>query len=641
MKKLFLLAASLFFLAGCNTNIDNSSSTETEYFTVNFDSNGGSEVESQRVLSGNPLREPEPPYLEGHFINGWYREDDLSIESKWNFEIDRVYQNMTLYAGWTANDIEDPTEGLIYELNEDNTGYVITDYEGDDAYIIIPEEHEGLPVVEIQGEYGTGAFAREHITSVVISDNIERIGQNSFNNCSSLTSVEISSNSHLTEIGNNAFSGCGELESIFLPRGLNNIGDAAFNNCGAINEFIVAEENETFRSENGHLIDNATNTIIRGANNPNIPNGIETIGQASFRRSEISELNIPVSVNAIENYVISDSEIVQINYEGNEEEWGSITKARLWNLGKEDITINYSVLDEQEGDTLIAYFSRTGESYDGSMIERGNVDIFASYISDLIDNETMFKINPLTPYPENYDEMISIARDEWNNDARPEIASNIASIDQYDNIFIGYPIWNGHTPRIIHTFLDSFDFSNKNIIPFSTAGSSSMNGSVNELRNEYPSYNFEDGLRITDGTIHNEESSKSQIENWLEEIGFEVSQIEYIYLNLNDKKYQIKINDNASSRDLLSRLPLVLSFSNFSTNEKIAYLDESLDVNEGERGAEAKKGELNYYIPWGNLCLFYEDGNASNSLINIGFMEEGIEDFASMNSNFTATLTIN
>ena len=129
---------------------------------------------------------------------------------------------------------------------------------------------------------------------------------------------------------------------MYIPEGVTEIGDSAFNNCGEINEFIVDERNEAFRSENGHLIDRNTNTIIRGANNSTIPNGIEIIGEASFRRSQINELYIPLTVNEIGNYFIADSNIERINYEGNELEWDQITKGRLWDLDKEDILINYN-----------------------------------------------------------------------------------------------------------------------------------------------------------------------------------------------------------------------------------------------------------------------------------------------------------
>ena len=238
--------------------------------------------------------------------------------------------------------------------------------------------------------------------------------------------------------------------------------------------------------------------------------------------------------------------------------------------------------------------------------------------------------------------MLDLASSEWSENVRPTISNLIESIDNYETIFLGYPIWNSHAPRIIYSFLDSFDFSNKTIIPFATDGSSSINNSVRELRNNYSSYNFEDGLRLTDSTIKNEENAKSEIERCLEDLNMiNVDTEEYLYLNINDKKYPIKINDNTSSRDLISRLPLTFSFTNFSTNEKIAYLDNDLEINDRDRGADAKKGELNYYFPWGNLCLFYEDGRRSNDLINIGFMEDSIDEISEINNDFAGILSLN
>lgn len=290
--------------------------------------------------------------------------------------------------------------------------------------------------------------------------------------------------------------------------------------------------------------------------------------------------------------------------------------------------------------TLIAYFSRTGESYDGSTITTGNVHTYAGYLQQLLPEADVYRIEPETSYPTSYDEMIAVARDEWSSDARPAISSPLTSIEEYDTILLGYPIWNGHAPRIIYSFLDSFDFEGKTILPFACAGSSSMNGSVSELEDEYPDYDFTSGLRITDNQIGNEESCLTSIQSWLEEnyptTVETVSQS--MYLEYDDKRYQVLLEDNASVRDLLSRLPLTLSFSDYASSEKIAYLDEELEVEES--GAEAHVGELNYYAPWGNLCLFYAQGTASSSLVRIGTLQSGIEDFASIDSDFEMTLTL-
>ena len=232
---------------------------------------------------------------------------------------------------------------------KEGQSYTVTGMKGEEKSVVIPAEHDGLPVTKIQGEYGTGAFARKSVTSVTIPDSVVEIGQNSFNNCKELITVNISENSKLTTIGNNAFSGDAALREIYLPSGMTNLGDSVFNNCGAIERFKVSEENTAYYSENGHLIARSTDTLIRGANSSaEIPDGVKVIATAAFRKSTLTRLEIPATVKSIENYVIQDSAIEEIVYNGTEEQWEQIEKAKLWNIGKTDIAIKYNVSQDEE-----------------------------------------------------------------------------------------------------------------------------------------------------------------------------------------------------------------------------------------------------------------------------------------------------
>lgn len=347
MKSKILFAVSLLLagtLTSCGTTSDypssSHSSEEQIYYEVAFDSMGGSEVPSQRVLAGNPVRRPDAPTRDGYAFSGWY--EDTEYADIWDFDVERVDSNMTLYARWDEDDQElEATASLVYELDEETNTYTVIDV-GEETNIVIPSVYEGLPVTRIQGHYGTGAFARKDIVSVTIPDSIVEIGNNSFNNCSDLVEVDIGESSNLESIGRNAFSGCHSLESLYIPGQIASIGDSAFNNCGAMRGFAVSEDNETYRSENGHLIQNEGNVLIRGSNNETVPDGIEELSEASFRRSTISRLTIPVSVAFIGNYFIADSNIETIDYEGSEEEWVSITKDSMWDFRKENIEINFA-----------------------------------------------------------------------------------------------------------------------------------------------------------------------------------------------------------------------------------------------------------------------------------------------------------
>lgn len=335
---LFIIVLCL--LCACNPT----EPTHTTY-TVTFDSQGGSAVDSQTIIDGNPVKRPQTPTREGYFLNGWYTSSATTADTEWHFDTDRVTKDMTLYAGWTVETSQEATSSLVF-VKEGNA-YTVTDMEGEETVVIIPSEYNGLAVTKIQGAYGTGAFARKAITSVTIPDSIEEIGQNSFNNCGALTTVNISTASRLKKIGNNAFSGNSSLKEIYLPVGMTDLGDSVFNNCGAIARFIVSDGNTAYISPNGHLVERATNTLIRGANNSEIPDGVKVIASAAFRKSAITKLEIPNSVQSIENYIIQDSAVEEIIYRGTEQDWQAIAKAKLWNVGKTDVSVKFEPKQEE------------------------------------------------------------------------------------------------------------------------------------------------------------------------------------------------------------------------------------------------------------------------------------------------------
>lgn len=402
-----------------------------------------------------------------------------------------------------------PTEGLVYELNEERTAYTVTDYTGEAMQIVIPAEYEGLPVTAIQGEYGTGALSRTDITSVVIPDSVEVIGQNSFYGCDYLEEVVISENSNLKEIGNNAFSGCNALESMYIPAGMVTLGNAAFNNCSGLNRFVVAEGNAVYRAENGHLIERATNTLIRGVNNAVVPESVEVIGQAAFRRANgITQLYIPATVTEIGNYFIADSTITTVLYAGTEVQWNAIQKTDMWNYGNREVTVEYSAeIPEEGGDILVVYFSATG-----------NTEIVAEYIAEYTGG-ALWEIEAADPYTtEDIDYTVSDCRanvEQRDSSARPEIAGTVTDFAQYDTVFIGHPIWQGIAPRIIQTFLESYNFSGKDVYTFSTSASSSGSSAFSALEREYPSVNLVENLHFTSRNLAD---AQSLVQDWLGEI---------------------------------------------------------------------------------------------------------------------------
>ncbi len=175
--------------------------------------------------------------------------------------------------------------------------------------------------------------------------------------------------------------------------------------------------------------------------------------------------------------------------------------------------------DTSGSSQLVAYFSHTGENYEVGVIEKGNTHI----IADLIAEETgadLFEITTVNPYPDTYDECTDVAKQEQNDNARPELADLPENLDGYDTIFLGYPIWWGDLPMAVYTFLESYDFSGKTVIPFCTHGGSGLAGTEETIEDICSGATVLDGLAIRGSTAQNEqEQAKASVTEWLDELG--------------------------------------------------------------------------------------------------------------------------
>ena len=148
---------------------------------------------------------------------------------------------------------------------------------------------------------------------------------------------------------------------------------------------------------------------------------------------------------------------------------------------------------------LIAYYSRRGENYvNGSIrnLKLGNTEVVAAKIKALLPDADMFRIDTVRQYSKSYMTCIEEAKQELREQARPEMKETIDSIDQYDTIILGYPNWWGTMPMVCYTFLESFDFSGKTIIPFCTNEGSGMGSSERFIKKLCPSATILSGVAI-------------------------------------------------------------------------------------------------------------------------------------------------
>lgn len=177
----------------------------------------------------------------------------------------------------------------------------------------------------------------------------------------------------------------------------------------------------------------------------------------------------------------------------------------------------------RESDTLVVYFSRTGEQYDVGVIDKGNTAIVADMIIEKTGAER-FEILPEEDYyPYTYDELTDVAKREQRENARPAYAGEAPDFSRYNTIFIGSPVWWGDWPMICYTFFEdnAEALAGKTLIPFSTHGGSGLAGFDRKLSSICPESLVKEGLAIAGvDAQNNQDNVRISVDNWLQGLGY-------------------------------------------------------------------------------------------------------------------------
>lgn len=183
------------------------------------------------------------------------------------------------------------------------------------------------------------------------------------------------------------------------------------------------------------------------------------------------------------------------------------------------------------GKVLIAYFA---------VAENSEVDAISSASVTEVDGEAkglvrtiaediqavtggdLFSIETSVDYPGDINDLIEYASGEQDEDVRPELTSHIENLDEYDTIFVGYPLWWYDLPQVMYSFFDEYDFSGKTIIPFDVHRGSRLSGTPNTIQELEP-----DATVISDGyAVVHETAAESvsdvaaDVEEWLHRLGY-------------------------------------------------------------------------------------------------------------------------
>ena len=258
---------------------------EANQNTLSFDSNGGAgEMSSVLVETNETINLPKNTFTRiGYTFVGWSTSEIGEVEylDEANYTMGTL-ASYTLYAKWA----KPSTEGLMFELKEDNT-YEVIGYQGISTEIIIEHTYREKTITSI----GDKAFSYcSSLSTITIPSSVTSIGTSAFAGCSGLTSIVIPSS--VTTIGTSAFSGCSRLTSIIIPEGVTSIGDKAFYGCSSLTSIIIPEGVTSIGAYAFYGCSGLTSITI--------PSSVTSIGYYAFYGcSRLTSITIPSSVTSI------------------------------------------------------------------------------------------------------------------------------------------------------------------------------------------------------------------------------------------------------------------------------------------------------------------------------------------------------
>lgn len=151
---------------------------------------------------------------------------------------------------------------------------------------------------------------------------------------------------------------------------------------------------------------------------------------------------------------------------------------------------------------------------DGEIL--GNVEYMAQTIQQAVGGD-LLRIETVEEYPLEHEALVDFAAEEQEAGARPELATQIENLEQYDTIFLGYPNWWGDMPQALYTFLELYDLSGKTIIPFCPHGGSGFSRTQSTIAELQPNATVrEDGLTLSRNDVAD---SAEQVTAWAQGLG--------------------------------------------------------------------------------------------------------------------------
>lgn len=280
---LFCVVAMLASFVSCNDNSKESDTLTEKYYTVSFNSNGGSTVESIKVIENKYAKCPDDPTLDNYVFSHWELDG-----RRWVFETKKVTENVTLSAIWIS-----AVELFELEPDEASGGLVITGFkkQADFRTLNIPSMINGKTVVGIADGAMKYTHA-EHAENIIIPNTVVSLGKEAF---SESAEVNLDIRGTVSTIGEACFKSCRLLETLKLGEGMESIPFMAFFDCASLKTM-------------------------------NVPNGVKTIEENAFEGcSAMKTIVLPATLTSIQDSgFMGCSSLKSIFFCGTEEQFDAI-----------------------------------------------------------------------------------------------------------------------------------------------------------------------------------------------------------------------------------------------------------------------------------------------------------------------------
>ena len=358
---------------------------------------------------------------------------------------------------------------------------------------------------------------------------------------------------------------------------------------------------------------------------------------------------------AEENKVMNDIP-VESTSQANTEETVASPQEEVSDESSKDTASDNKVSSGER--SLIVYFSRVGNTeyqkeIDAStsasiVIDKdtyGTTEYMARMIQESVGGD-IHLIRTQEPYTADFDELRNVNHEEMNAGFLPPLMESNLDMEQYDTIFIGYPVWAMNVPQAVLSFLDEYDLTGKTVIPFCTHDGYGAGGSYHTIREASHAAVSPDGLAIEAKDVP---SAKSTITEWLSAIGMTAQKgmetengETAITITIGDTVLDGVLYDTALAQEIRDKLPLTISMSGYGGREYYGGVDFYPENLEGGQ-KNFENGDITYCEAHHNMAIFYaqtDNPNLSVDVIPIGKVTSDLSVFDTLGNREEITFSL-